>query len=597
MINRDRVDASMRSKLKADYGFDPALALAPLSEEIIAEAEQDEAALLARQTPIAVGLGIAILPNPLPTPAPTAITLLPTPTPTPTPAPSSNPAPALPTPAAPTATQEVPPTSPPSTVTSAPPTISPPTVPATVPPTVPATVPPTMPPPTPATVPPTIPATVLPTIPATVAPSTVTATPTNTATPTDTPTATATATHTPTSTPIPPTVAFSAATFNINENGGNAVITVLLSASSTQTVTVNYASLVGGTATLAGDYTPVSGSLIFSPGQTSQTFNVPVINDAVNEGDETVLLHLSTPVNATLGLSDATLIIIEDDPPPSVQFSSGNYNMTEANTTIPIDVTLSIASALTITVDYATSENTATAGQDYTDTSGNLTFAPGQTNQTFSVQIINDNLQEPDETVSLRLSNPTNAGLGPTNPATLTISDDGDTGGCAGSSTSGQPNIGPPDGQRVNIACGSAIVVDLGSTPIDTTTPDTNPDFVFYELGQPNPPITVTFIFMDWTIVKVGTASGLWYEVFNWGDNVILDDNSNIGQAGYGPPNEDDNLVIPVTNLYGTAPYTTGITIDIDARAPAGIYQYIRIESPPNGANDPPEVDAIEILP
>src|SRR6185436_1102409 len=107
-INRDRIEASMRSSLSADYGFDPALVLAPLVDEIATEAEHDEAALLARQTPLAVGLGVVVLPNPVPTPAPTVIALLPTPTLTPTVSAPPTPPPAPSTPAAPTATNVAP---------------------------------------------------------------------------------------------------------------------------------------------------------------------------------------------------------------------------------------------------------------------------------------------------------------------------------------------------------------------------------------------------------------------------------------------------------------------------------------------------------
>ncbi|MCK6625441.1 MAG: hypothetical protein L6R45_09725 [Anaerolineae bacterium] len=603
LINRDRVDASMRSRLSADYGFDPAQALAPLSEDIIAEAEHDEAALLARQTPIAVGLGIAILPNPIPTPEPTAITLLPTPTPTPTPAVPSNPAPAPATPALPTTTQEAPPTSLPATSTSAPPTLLPPTVPATVPPTVPATVPPTVPPTAPATVPPTNPATVPPTSPPTTAPPTATATPTNTATATDTPTATATATDTPTSTPIP-IVAFNAATFNINENGGSAVITVLLSASSGQTVTVNYTSLAGGTATLGSDYTPISGTLTFSPGQTNQTFNVSITDDATaNEGNETVLLELSTPVNATLGLSNATLTIIEDDPTPSVQFGSNNYSVMEDVTTVPIDVTLSAASALTVTVDYATGNQTAEEGSDYTAASGILTFPPGSTSQTFSINIADDNLDEPAELIGLTLANPVNAMLGAVNTATLTIIDnDTGTGLCAGLYPPGEPNVGSPNGVFARVACDAGMIIDLGSNPINRSD-DANFDLVYYEVQGTNPipnpnPLQ---IYMDWIVVEVGqTPSGPWFQVFYWGDPT-LDANTNIGQAGYGPP-ENDNLLIPMAILYGAAPLNTGIAIDVDAPltaagAPSGSYQYVRIFSPIDSGSDGPEIDAIEAIP
>lgn len=65
----------------------------------------------------------------------------------------------------------------------------------------------------------------------------------------------------------------------------------------------------------------------------------------------------------------------------------------------------------TVTVNYATADGTATAGSDYTATSGTLTFAPGVTTQTVGVPIIGDNFAEPDETFSLNLTAPVNAVL------------------------------------------------------------------------------------------------------------------------------------------------------------------------------------------
>ena len=68
-------------------------------------------------------------------------------------------------------------------------------------------------------------------------------------------------------------------------------------------------------------------------------------------------------------------------------------------------VTLAPAAAWTVTVDYATHDGTARAGSDYTDTSGALTFAPGDTEKTVSVPVIDDTVEDTPETLTLRLSN------------------------------------------------------------------------------------------------------------------------------------------------------------------------------------------------
>ena len=77
-----------------------------------------------------------------------------------------------------------------------------------------------------------------------------------------------------------------------------------------------------------------------------------------------------------------------------------------------------------VSVEYATSNGTATAGQDYTGTSGTLNFANGETSKTFLNSVTDDTLDEPDETVNLTLSNPTGgATLGTPSAAVLTIAD------------------------------------------------------------------------------------------------------------------------------------------------------------------------------
>jgi len=222
----------------------------------------------------------------------------------------------------------------------------------------------------------------------------------------------------------PPEVSFSSATYTVDEAGGNATITVTLSAASADTVTVYYATS-DGTATAGSDYTSVSDTLTFNPSDTTKTFDVPILDDALDEPDETVNLTLSNPVNANLTTPATSVITITDnDLTPEVTFSSAIYTVDEFTPNVTITVTLSAASAYTVTVYYATSDGTATAGSDYTGVSDTLTFNPGDIIKTFDVPILDDALDEPDETVSLMLLNPVNATLSTPATAVVTIADD-----------------------------------------------------------------------------------------------------------------------------------------------------------------------------
>ena len=95
----------------------------------------------------------------------------------------------------------------------------------------------------------------------------------------------------------------------------NLDFTVTLDRESTGEVTVNYAT-ADGTATAGSDYTATSGTLTFAAGDTSKTVSVPVLNDDLDEGSETLTLTLTSPSGATLADAEATGTITNSDPMP-----------------------------------------------------------------------------------------------------------------------------------------------------------------------------------------------------------------------------------------------------------------------------------------
>jgi hypothetical protein len=214
-------------------------------------------------------------------------------------------------------------------------------------------------------------------------------------------------------TPIPSTLQFSAANYNISEGSSlNTLITVTRTGGVAGAATVNYAT-GGGTATPGTDYTPVSGTLTFAPGETTKTFTVSLIDDNLYEGAtrETIGLTLSEPSgDVTLGSQKtATLTIHENDGRPSIIPS--NPSVPEGHsgtTTVQYIVRLTNASVETISINYATADNTANAGTDYVATSGTLTFQPGEVEKTFPVQINGDTVEEVDERFFVNFSNPVN---------------------------------------------------------------------------------------------------------------------------------------------------------------------------------------------
>lgn len=212
-----------------------------------------------------------------------------------------------------------------------------------------------------------------------------------------------------------PTVSFDATASSGSEGSTPAVIDVSLSQASGQTVTVDYATISGfpiGTATPGADFTPATGTLVFLPGETFKTISVPILEDSLDENDESFVVFLTNPVNAAIGSGTHNRTILDNDLPPVVQFTLGGSSATESVTPAVLEVTLSAPSGRTVTVQYSTGNQSASAGEDYAAQSGTLSFAPGETSKLVSVTINDDTLDEFDETFKVTLSLPTNASLG-----------------------------------------------------------------------------------------------------------------------------------------------------------------------------------------
>jgi len=189
----------------------------------------------------------------------------------------------------------------------------------------------------------------------------------------------------------------------------NATFTVSLSAASANTVTVNYAT-ADGTATQPADYQSQSGVLTFNPGDLTKTVTVLVNGDTLDEVNEIFFVNLSSATNGALVDSQGQGTITDNDPAPSLSINDVSIAEGDSATTpATFTVTLSLASGQTVTVNYATADNTAAAGSDYQSTSGTLTFNPGDNTKTISVLLNGDTTFEQAETFLVNLSGPTNA--------------------------------------------------------------------------------------------------------------------------------------------------------------------------------------------
>ncbi|MCP3904120.1 MAG: hypothetical protein GY715_10855, partial [Planctomycetes bacterium] len=133
-------------------------------------------------------------------------------------------------------------------------------------------------------------------------------------------------------------------------------------------------------------------------------------------------------------LSDLRIALRDPDPAvPAVQVANATaFESDSGSVPLLLTVTLSSPAAAGVTVDYQTVEASATAGIDYTPTSGTLTFATGSSSRTVTVNVLGDSDEEDAEFFFLRLSNPQGAVIADASGTATIVDDDLRAGPVAG---------------------------------------------------------------------------------------------------------------------------------------------------------------------
>jgi parallel beta-helix repeat protein len=236
------------------------------------------------------------------------------------------------------------------------------------------------------------------------------------------------------STGVAGNVQFSVGSIRVIEDVGLVTVTVLRQGGSSGNLTIDYAT-VDGTAKAGHDYTAASGTLTFSGGETSKSFQIPITDDAVTEPDETFTVTLSNPPSLEALGTPNTLVVTIQDRTTVPAILQNNASVVEGNSGSITDMlftfSLSAASGRSVSVDYATSDLGATGGAfcsnkgtDYITTSGKISFQPGATSVTIPVKVCGDTSAEANENFFVNLSNPINATLDVSQAQGTIIDDD-----------------------------------------------------------------------------------------------------------------------------------------------------------------------------
>jgi hypothetical protein len=234
--------------------------------------------------------------------------------------------------------------------------------------------------------------------------------------------------------PAAPRPALSVAGITIAEGDTGttpASFVITLTPRATRAVTVEYVTRDGTATAVSGDYRGTRGRIEIPAGIDTATIDVAVAGDTREEPDEAFTLVLRNPTGADLAVAVAQAEIVDDDgaagPGAGPELSLEDGRVAEGNSghrTVTLVASLSTPAGKPVTVDYATLDGTAVAGEDYEERSGKLRFPPGVTSRSIAITVLGDGADEGDEELVVGLANPVGAVLGRASAHALILDDD-----------------------------------------------------------------------------------------------------------------------------------------------------------------------------
>ncbi len=300
-----------------------------------------------------------------------------------------------------------------------------------------------------------------------------------------------------------PELSFAGSNITVSETAGTATLTVELDPASTGTVTVDFAtSDVGTFSAHAGvDYTATSGTLTFAASETSKTITVPILNDTDYDPSQRFRVTLSNASGATLPTSPWAFVnITNDDAMPTA--SIANVTVGEGAGTLTLTLALDRLSNGDITYSAATAgvSGTATVADDYVaflqGGSKDFNVPAGAMSATFDITLVDDSLDETDETIVIIWDKSSNSDATPTRFTFTGTITDNDTAGVTLSKTSLTVTEEDTTGDSYTVVLTSQPTANVVVTVAGHSGTDVTPT-----------PTTLTFTPINWETVQPVTVT------------------------------------------------------------------------------------------
>ena len=279
------------------------------------------------------------------------------------------------------------------------------------------------------------------------------------------------------------------------------------------------------------DYVAEAGELVFTPGEQTKEVSVTICQDDDDEPVERIQLRLisdpsiPSPVNAEIGDFIGVGQLAGADP-PELSFEDSNLSVNEGRA-VTFDVVLEPANFREVTVDWATHDGTAVAGDDYTGASGTLNFASGETAKSLTVRTLSDSDDtESDEQFEVRLTDPVNATIADGgDTATVTIRD-----GCVTFDDADDP---PPPAIMLDLEVveGNEITVR-----VDLTGACIGPGVAVTHRSGPGTAEVTDFAFLDRQWIRSGDRFVAWQAQFTAFEDADLEDEIAIRRTTWSSP-------------------------------------------------------------